>query len=241
MRFRNIVLRNLHTGETRTAADAALSAQNPCAKLFDTDWTDYALECDFSRPECGLPAALAGRKGFRLEFACREIGDLLYWNLDGWQQLTSLNGVINGHECELSLAECPIRAGESGHMLLEVHENRVRASVNGRICHDYALHPKPLRPLYYSAVAREGEVIVKMANMGAEPVSAQVELYGATCKSAVALRLSCNAPEARNSFDEPERISIIEKSVSHCADRTQLVCPPHSFQVLRLACESAGV
>lgn len=241
VRFRNIVLRNLHTGETRTAADAGLSTQNPCAELFDTDWTDYALECDFTKPERSLPAALAGCEGFRLEFARRESEDRLYWNLDGWQQLTSLNGIINGHECELSLAECPIRAGESGHMLLEVRENRVRASVNGRICHDYALHPKPPRPLYYSAVAREGEVIVKMVNVGAEPVSAQVELHGATCKSAVALRLSCNAPEACNSFDEPERISIIEESVPHCADGTQLVCPPHSFQVLRLACESADV
>ena len=68
-----------------------------------TDSSNYAISFHFVKRNGISKDNLKGTHSFELEFAVKDNENKLSWKIDGWQRLTTLNGIIHGSVCDLGL------------------------------------------------------------------------------------------------------------------------------------------
>lgn len=194
----------------------------------DPQWSDctYTLKA----------RKLAGAEGFLILFQVRDGQNWVWWNLGGWGN--ARHGI---EKCEGG-AKSPVGHSVDGQIetgrwydiRIELAGPRIRCYLDGKLIHDVA--SQPVDRVYATAgKTAGGEVIVKVVNVSAEPVTAAVELTGVAAvePEATAIVLTSASPIDENNLEEPTKVA--PKAMKIRADRTFThAFPAHSLTVLRM-------
>jgi len=191
----------------------------------DEDWSDYTLTLKARNT--------GGSEGFLIVFG-RKNGERYWWNLGGWgntQDAIEFNQTPVG-----SPVQAKIERQRWYEVKVELAGSRIRCYLDGKLIHD-AVVPRARK---FFAVAGQDEsgkgIIIKVINLGADAVSAQLKLadLGAISDTAQVTVLTSAEATDNNSLESPMRIQPVEASLSIHGNDFQHEFPPNSLTVLRL-------
>ena len=191
----------------------------------DDIWSDYTLTLKARK--------LSGAEGFMIVFG-RKPGERFWWNLGGW------GNTQHGLEFNQTPVGRPVR----GHIetnrwydvKIELSGKQIRCFLDGELIHDAsATAPET----FFTVAGREtatGDVLIKTINLGAIPVTAQINLSGIS-PAAEGHRLtvltSGNLAD-NNSLNEPRRVVPNERVIGVMSGSFPHEFPARSLSVLRL-------
>ncbi len=212
----------------QTLADAETTAVTG-----DPAWTDYTVRLKARKT--------AGREGFMVVWHAVDGQNFDWWNVGGWGNTrTQCEGTYDGgREAFGPESNFRVETGRWYDLRLEVSGRHVRGFVDGKLVTDATEHPT-LMPtaLFASATYANGprEVILKVVNMGSDPVEATVHLRGvlAVRPTATAYVLTGD-PTAQNTVAEPTKVSPRAEAVTDAAATFRRTFPPHSLTLVRVA------
>ncbi|MCA0755415.1 carbohydrate binding domain-containing protein [Paenibacillus sp. N4] len=224
--FDGLVVELSDTRENR-AAGKAVSSHELCG----TDWGSYTL---YARA-----VKTGGPKGFGIGFGKKDEKNHLKWEAGGWQnQDTILFSSVDGRASALTQSLFTAEAETEYELALEVSGRRIRTFINGELQNESEDKLPVLEPLYYSASTEHstGDVIVKVVNVQASTVNADIALENFPNRTAVAdvFELSGYAPEEENSFEAPEKIKPKQSSLAVEGGRFGYEFPERSVTVFRI-------
>lgn len=205
----NVVYRDEKTKEERVLTEGfALGGQTLRYPFMEQTGTDYSLSFSFVKKNGGRAENLEGRCSFELEFAGKDAENKLIWRIDGWQRLTSLNGMLHGKTCDMGHALLETKVGRTYRAELRVRGGRVSAFLDGvPVCSHVCRTPDP-ESLYYSAVRDgNGDLIVKAVNAQEEEKELVLFLNGKAGRDVEITEMAGYDPDDRNSFLEPFRVA----------------------------------
>lgn len=151
------------------------------------------------------------------------------WNIDGWQRLTAIFGLIGDGRTH---ALVPIRSGVRYQAKLVVKNGNVRTFLETELCNDVRCKPVVYKDIYCSAVRDEADdVILKLVNWKEEQkiricFDDTSDYHGiVSCMSGFSL-------SERNSMEEPERVVPGEFSVEMRNGQMEWLMPGQSVVVM---------
>lgn len=202
--YSNILFTDLETGESREFADCITTEKNRRISLLNTRSGHYLLTLDAEE--------LAGYRGIQVIFGSRDQRNEFVWTLGGWQnQDNSLNQRIDGRGAEISQYAFRLDRGRKYRLRLEVEGRHVKCTVDGKLYQDVESLLPMAEALYVAAQERgDGrEIIVKVVNVleKEQPVELVLDGLAAGEYKVEQWRMSGYAPDAANSFEEPEKVS----------------------------------
>ena len=227
------------SGSPWNLQDQTLEPSAPDAESWattgDPNWTDYTIHLQARK--------LGGPEGFIVLFHAQSGSEYRWWNVGGWGN--TLARCEAGHSGSRD-AYGPghpftVETGRWYDLRLEVTGNRLRGFVDGKLVSDTTEGPATLpAPAFASATyARAGHtVIVKVVNVGPDPVDMAIHLRGAKRVSprGTALVLMGD-PDAVNTLDQPTRVVPKREAVTNASASFHRTFPPHSLTLLRLQAE----
>ncbi len=197
----------------------------------DTGWDDYTVALKARK--------LSGSEGFIITVCDNGAGSSIVWNLGGWH---NTRHAIQAHFAEqdqlLDHISGSIETGRWYEVKVAVHGSRMDCYLDNRLIQSVEL---PLRrtPAVFASATRDnqtGELIIKLVNPGPQPQQVAVHLQGnkAIRGNAKELLLTGTNPDDVNSFDDPKKISPIERSVEISSPDFEQMMPAYAFAVLRI-------
>lgn len=209
----------------------------------DTASSHYQVTFRYCKRNGGLSQDLEGLNSFGLEFARRDEKNKLVWTIDGWQRLTSVNGVCGGYEADMGLYEFESVMNQIHEAKLLVEGNRIQTYLDGKLyCDHVCKNPVP-EALYYSAVKdRDDTVIVKLVNP--EDQVKTVNIHVDTPENVFSEEMSISlmagfSLDERNSFEEPKRVAPVESVDKWNGKIFTYSLLEHSLAVLRFPANAA--
>ena len=212
-----------------TAQEGALvqrsRRENVRALAGDKGWTDYTYSLKARK--------LGGAEGFLILFRVQDDEAKSWWNLGGWgnqRHALEMGGIV-GNEVNGS-----IETGRWYDIRIEVAGRRVRCYLDGQLLHDVAT--PAIRSLYASATRdnASGEVIVKVVNVAAEAIAAEVELAGVreTAGNGRAVVLTSSSPLDENTLESPIKVAPQSRPLPVGGRTFAHEFPGNSLTVLRV-------
>ena len=191
----------------------------------DEAWSNYTLTLKARK--------IRGPEGFLIAFGHRS-GERLWWNIGGW----------GNHEHAIELNQNPvgprvpgsIETGRWYEIRVEIRANELRCFLDGKLIHDQTLVP----PERFFAISgrdeKTGDLIVKVINATANPVSTTIHLNGSTkvCKRADLTVLTSGLQTDNNSLDYPDTVVPRSSHVEILSPRFSHDFLPFSLTVVRL-------
>lgn len=224
---------NDDTGECVRTADFFLSEQEHEKKLPPITWENYSVTFRFCKKNGGTAENLEGRCSFRLDFAMEDEENRLYFQIDGWQRLASLGGVFHGKNCDMGLYHFITETEKFYECKVTVEKGRISAVIDGIFCGNHVCRMPAPDEIYYSAVKdREGNLVVKLANLTETEKEITVDLQE-TKKYVEVISMSGFALTDRNSFEEPQRVVPKREAFSLEDSQYRYFIKAHSLAVLR--------
>lgn len=169
------------------------------------------FEISFKVRKCGgtMTDALEG-PCFGLEFAITDEENLLIWALDGWEQLNSIRGIVDGQGFTAGDAYAELPFGEWMEYRLIVNGRSIVTQIGGRDSLHTEIHFPEHRRLYCSSSVDEktGDIYFKAVNVNAEPVRACVELAEDDGRE-----LSDSNRGEVSAYEEAEKVKDLKKTV----------------------------
>lgn len=201
--YSNIVYTDLETGEKQEFADCITTRENRRIPLLHTQSGHYMLTLDAEE--------LAGYRGLHVIFGSSGEQNEFVWTLGGWQnQDNSLSQRINGRGAELSQYAFRLEKGRKYRLQLEVTGRKIKCTVDGTLYQNTESLLPMADALYVSAQERgEGrELIVKLVNILDKEQPVELLLDGCVAGECRVeqWQMSGYAPDAVNSFEEPEKV-----------------------------------
>ena len=191
----------------------------------DESWGDYTLSLKARNT--------GGAEGFLIVFG-RKNGERYWWNLGGWgntQHAIEFNQTPVGSPVPAS-----IERNRWYDVKIELSGPRIRCFLDGKLIHD-AIVPRAQK---FFAVAgpdaSNGDLIIKVINLGSDAVSAQLKLDGVrfVSNSAQMTVLTSANPADNNSLERPTKIQPRESSLTIRDGQFTHEFPAYSLTVLRL-------
>lgn len=233
--FSGVTLTNDHTGESIAfpQADTVAGGAEGSAEitLGGTDWNDYTL--------CFKAKKILGERGLRLTFGRKDENNRLSWEIGGWQnQDSAVFAAVNGRNSCLTHEPFTVETGVEYDFALSVSGRRVRTYVDGRLYNETVDRLPAIEPLYYTASADETDraVILKAVNVSDRELTAQIVLEGlpdANYKAEV-FQMAGDALEAKNSFEEPEKVVPHARGFQTGSNRFEFIFLGRSVTVLKI-------
>ena len=180
----------------------------------DGSWSDYTYSLKARK--------LGGAEGFLVMFHVRDQGNWAWWNLGGWGNVEPCPGNLPPRRKDASPGGVPgrIETGRWYDIRIELQGGRIRCYLDGKLIQEAVQTSTTAAPVYAvaSRVTASGEVLLKLVNVSASPVAAQIDLRGVgqLRPTATALVLSGN-PAGENSLDEPAKVVPVSRTVEHVA------------------------
>jgi alpha-N-arabinofuranosidase len=206
--------------------------------LGETKWTDYTVKLKARK--------LAGNEGFLVIYHAADSDDLMWWNVGGWRnsktQIEDRHG--GGSRAIGQPSSFVVEPNKWYDLRVEVKGRHARCFIDDKLVNE-ADEPLTLpgQGLFASAVYASGshEAIVKIVNMGSEPISAEINLRGAADvkPDALAIVLS-GSPKDVNTIDQPTKVAPKEERLTTAAAKMERTIPPHSLTLLRVKAATAG-
>ncbi len=198
--YRDVVLENLDTGESRTWT-RAIAPKGKKLELGQYSWTNFRLSFKARQPGRGV--------GFDLYLGYQDEENHFVLNFGGWaNQDLFFTHRIRGAGSTLDQASFHVEADREYEVVTEVHGRRTQVWADGRKMLDRDVPPMNMEALYYTAgKTRDGEIIVKLVNVTKETRNVRILLKGCVHRNVVVHCMEGFADEDENSFEEPCKVS----------------------------------
>jgi len=224
----NIKITDKVTGEVFEVDDIDILTDNKDYELGEIDSKEYSLEFNFKRSK--------GRKGLRIFCGKTERNNIM-WDFGGWDNWdcniashTNNRGAVISHRI--------FHAEDIEYTLkLEVSGRNIKTYINGVKWNDTTDRLPELEELYVTASIDKNtnETILKVVNLTGDEKNVSVILDGESRTSAKIVSLSGHELGDENTFDEPDKISPKEESLSVNDNNLKYVFKPHSVTVIKFA------
>jgi alpha-L-arabinofuranosidase len=220
---------NLLGGGDWKAQDGALrqssNRDNVRAVTGDKSWSDYTYSLKARK--------LGGAEGFLILFRVQNEEEKSWWNLGGWgnvRHAVEMNGVVGNS------VDGQIETGRWYDIRIELKGDSIKCYLDNRLIHD--IKAPTMKSLYASATraANNGDVILKVVNVAADPQPARVALQGVakTANPAQAIVLTSDKPTDENSLESPTKVSPKTSSLTLDNPVFDHTFPGNSVTVLRV-------
>ncbi len=191
----------------------------------DSTWTDYTITLKARK--------LHGAEGFLVAFA-RKGQDQYWWNIGGW----------GNHEHAIEFNQNSVGEHVPGSVELnrwydikvELNGRRIRCYLDGKLIHDVtALVPTD----FFASAGREeatGDVVLKAINLSSEPVSAAMNITGASVIGSQGQLTVLTSPNLsdNNSLEKPTAVHPVMTEITVTGPKFTQQFPAHSLTVLRV-------
>ena len=225
------------TGEKWNVQDQAMKPDAPDSECWaltgDPKWTDYTVKLKARKT--------GGREGFLILWHATDGDNYNWWNIGGWGNTKTQceTATAGGREAFGRESRFTVESNKWYDLRLEVRGKTMRGFIDDKLVTQVADRPEFAGPgVFAQATYATGthEVIVKVVNMGADPVAATLNLRGAGSVSAngKAIVLAGN-PKDMNSVQEPTKVAPKEEALTNAAGTFEREFPAHSLTLLRIA------
>ena len=220
--------------QDQTIAPSAPDAES-WAVAGDPNWKDYTVHLQARK--------LGGPEGFLVLFHAQDGSHYHWWNVGGWGNTLARCESSNGGERAPYGPGRPftVETGRWYDLRMEVTGNRVRGFVDGKLVTDTTEGPATApAPAFASATyATAGHiVIVKVVNVGPNPVDMAIHLSGARrINPKGTATVLAGDPTAQNTLDQPTNVAPRQEAVTNASASFHRTFPPHSLTLLRLRAE----
>ena len=195
----------------------------------DPAWTDYTMTLRARKT--------AGDEGFLVMFDCADDGNYTWWNLGGWANRQ--HGIEQAQGGREIVAQVPgsIETGKWYDIRVETKGQNVKLYLDGKLVQDHTFR-STLPSLHASAVTDKatGDIIVKVANMSPDAVTAQLKLAGKAAEGGTVkvITLAGDSPDDANSFDKPTAVAPRDSTAKIAGGLLEHSYPGMSLTVLRI-------
>jgi len=192
----------------------------------DKSWKDYTFTCKAQK--------ISGAEGFLILFRINGDDDRTWWNIGGW------GNTQDAIESEGSMDSKPsnIETGRWYDIKVTVAGKHVKCWLDGQLIHDIDFNSGgTINALYATAASdtKTGDVIVKVVNTQAGPLSTELNLSGTSLTGkGTAVVLTSDKATDENSLAEPTKVSPKTEELSISGMTLHREFPGNSFTVLRL-------
>ena len=193
----------------------------------DLNWTNYTLSLKARK--------LAGDEGFLILFHIQDKEDRVWWNIGGWRNTQ------HAVECGATLdrKDAHIDTGRWYDIRVEVVGKRVKCYLDDRLIHDVDYDQGAEFPSLFAAASHDqasGDIIVKVVNVNAGPLTTRLDLAGASTLTGngTAIVLTSASGNDENSLAEPTKVSPKTEPVNFSGATLTRGFPGNSLTILRL-------
>lgn len=212
--IREMCINNDDTKEQINIGDFMLSEKQKEKVLPDCNWGNYSIFFRFCKETGGTAGNLNGKDSFRLDFARADEDNLLFLCIDGWQRLTSLNGVCHGKGCDMGLYHFITERNQEYACKVVVRGANVQVFLNGVCCIEHTCRLPEPDEIYVSAVKDEEDaVIVKLVNLQQDAKNVHITMQEPKARVQI-ISMSGYQLTDRNSFEETKKVSPKEEWIS---------------------------
>jgi len=192
------------------------------------DWSDYTLSLKARK--------LHGQEGFLIFFHILGNDDRVWWNLGGW--VNTQDAVENGGTLDPKPGH--IETGRWYDIRVVVSGKNVKCYLDGQLVHDLNYESDSKLPALYACSSldkKTGDVILKVVNANADPLTTTLDFPGATglTGQGTVTVLTSGSPNDENSLAAPTKVSPKSEPVQFTGTTLTRALPGNSLTVLRLA------
>ena len=196
-----------------------------------TDWTDYTYTVKARKT--------GGAEGFLIPFHVQGAGDLIWWNIGGWNNTRSaLQRMSPDGGSEFGNTETTVETGRWYDIRIEVSGQQIRCYLDNKLVTEATdTLPAPM-PSVYAGSTRDnttGDVIIKVVNFDAAAQSVQIDLQGvASIGGSARGQVLAGQPADINSVENPAKIVPQPITINNMGKSFRYTFAPHSVSVFRL-------
>lgn len=230
----DFVITDNESGEKHHISSFDLLEENNYQECLEIFGNHYSVEFTFEVHNGRLIDDLDGLNYFALEFARKDEDNKIRWVINGWQRLTVLNEICRGYPCDMGMSLYDPGVKKQHQASLCVDGNKITIYLDQvKYCEHQVKSAVPDK-LYYSATCEGTETIIKVANLEAGEKEIVIELDKREMTEAVLYYMEDIPLEAKNSFEEPQKVSPQEKELLIVDGKLNYVFKGHSFGVIRV-------
>jgi alpha-L-arabinofuranosidase len=211
--------------QTSEATDCRATAGDP-------NWTDYTYTLKARK--------IAGAEGFLFLFHAQDAANYVWWNVGGWGNTrTGLERSRDGVKTELGRsAPVTVETGRWYDVRIEVKGQSIRCFLDGKLVTTAVDSPTAGAEPIYATASRDnknGDVILKVVNVAADPQPMQIDLQGARNVAANGTaQVLTGEPQEQNTLDQPQKIVPAALALTGVSRSFVHQFPGHSVTVLRV-------
>lgn len=201
----------------------------------DPNWTDYTIHLKARK--------LGGREGFLVLWHAKDGDNYNWWNIGGHNNSTLRCEATEDGSTDAygPPGQYRVETGRWYDLKLEVTGRRARGYIDGKLVTDVTQEPTTVPTAAFASATYATPahaVIVKVVNVGREPVEMTIHLRGAAkIDPTGTATVLTGDPKAQNTVDEPTKIVPKQEPVNDASASFQRTFPPHSLTLLRLNAE----
>lgn len=230
--FYDIKVKNNATGEEKQYADISTEIDSTLAELDNIDWINYTFSMKAKKK--------SGANGFLLFFGEKDTDNRILWDIGGWQNQDSLIfATANGRGSCLTQSIFTVETDREYQFDIEIEGRYIRTYIDGKLINDTEDRLPIIEPLYYSASTdiTTADVIIKVVNVQAKPVTAQLVLEGMEQKTLTGrvFEMSGYELEDENSFEASQMIVPKQKEMNVNGNSFSYEFPKWSITVFRFS------
>ncbi|BCM93670.1 extracellular exo-alpha-L-arabinofuranosidase [Abditibacteriota bacterium] len=220
---------------TWNVQDGTLSqtgTQSPAlATLGKADWTDYTYKVKARK--------VGGAEGFLIPFHFQNNENRIWWNLGGWgNSRSAFEAVSAGNRTEFGNTTTTIETGRWYDIRIEVKGRQIRGYLDDKLVVDVQEPVPPVISPIYGGASRDsknGDIILKIVNVGEAPHAVQIDLQGAGRVNKTAMgQFLVGAPGDVNTIEQPTKIVPQTLTLKAVGQKFTHEFPANSVSVFRI-------
>jgi alpha-L-arabinofuranosidase len=206
------------------------------ATIGDPLWTDYTVTLKARK--------ISGEEGFLILFHAVDSGNFLWWNVGGWGNTrTQFEATYDDARGPFGPASnFKIETGKWYDIKVEVKGHHFRGYVDGKLVSEADENPIEVRTPFFaesSYIKSSGEVVLKVVNMSADPITANIQLNGAeVAPTGKAIVLTSASAKDQNTVAEPTKVAPHGEPITGVGPSFYRTFPAYSFTLMRIAAKA---
>lgn len=219
------------TGQGEWSVNDGVLLQNAIATgvtayVGDKNWKDYTITLKARK--------ISGENGFQIYFHNNGNNGRIRWDIGGYNNSTNEMNIGLKSESMKGAVE----PGRWYDVKLEIMGNTVKGYLDGKLVQEVSASNLNTKNICASASRddKSGDIILKVVNAAATPVSSKVDLIGATSLvgTGSAMVLTSASPLDENTLEQPTKVSPKTEEVKFKGTTISRTFPANSLTVIRL-------
>jgi alpha-L-arabinofuranosidase len=197
------------------------------------NWSNYTLELTAKKN--------GGNEGFLVGFGAKDAGNYYWLNIGGWGNTkTVIEKAVNGGKSTISEANAvygPVKTGEEYKIKVVVAGDKISCYINDKLTNE-VVEKKVDTDIFTSSSYDEktGDLIVKVVNTSDEAKKVKININSSKKidSNAKIEYITGDNSSMVNSFEDPEAISIKDKTIDNASKSFDYDADKNSVSVIRL-------